>query len=507
MEFQKVTPESVGVPSQAVLDLIDRLAYYGIDMHCLMLLRHGKVYAQGFWKPYNPQTPHIMFSFSKSLTSTAIGFAVQEGKLSLDDTLCDIFPDLVPENPSENLKKCCVRHLLMMGCGHAQEIDWTNSPKDWISLFLKNDFVYEPGTHFLYNTAGTNLLSAILTRKTGQTLTQFLKPRLFEPLGMGEVHCHALADGTEMGGAGMYLTLDAMARFVQFVANRGSWEGKQLLRESWFDLATSQQIANPEPGFWAGDPDWHAGYGFQFWMCDQPGVFRGDGAFGQYGLVLTHQDAVVVIQSASMRLQKVLNAVWETLLPAFADGPLPEDSHSCHRLEKALARLEVPPMLGMRNPGGESSLNGAVYLPDQPIPELVDFVAGAGHFVPQGGQLEKLEFRFNGEEGTMILHQTRGIQELDLGLSGHFAVTQVDGVPFGCNGRWRAHNKLELELRNTRMATGLRVILEFYKDKLTVTSDLTVPELGGLAGSAPVPVTLTLESGEVTTKTKMYWEQ
>ena len=208
MEFPRVSPESVGVPSQAVLDLLDELYRYGIEMHSFMLLRHGKVFAQGHWKPYNPQTPHAMFSFTKSLTSTAIGFAVQEGLLSLDDRLVDLFPDKIPEEPSENLQKCQVRHLLMMGCGHATEIpNLGQDDPDWIASFLHHPFVYEPGTHFLYNTAGTNLLAAILARKTGQTLTQFLKPRLFEPLGMGDVYCHALSDGTEMGGAGSYLTL------------------------------------------------------------------------------------------------------------------------------------------------------------------------------------------------------------------------------------------------------------------------------------------------------------
>ena len=263
MEFPRVSPESVGVPSQAVLDLLDELYRYGIEMHSFMLLRHGKVFAQGHWKPYNPQTPHAMFSFTKSLTSTAIGFAVQEGLLSLDDRLVDLFPDKIPEEPSENLQKCQVRHLLMMGCGHATEIpNLGQDDPDWIASFLHHPFVYEPGTHFLYNTAGTNLLAAILARKTGQTLTQFLKPRLFEPLGMGDVHCHALSDGTEMGGAGSYLTLDAMARFTQFVANKGVWEGRQLLNAEWFETATSKQIENRGPG-WDGDPDWHAGYGFQ----------------------------------------------------------------------------------------------------------------------------------------------------------------------------------------------------------------------------------------------------
>ena len=168
MEFARVTPESLGIPSQAILDLLDELYRYGIEMHGIMVLRHGKVCAQGWWKPYEPKTPHIMFSFSKSLTSTAIGFAWQEGILSLDERLIDIFPDKAPEHPSENLKKACIRHLLMMGCGHETEInDLGRGDPDWIYTFLHHPFVYEPGTHFLYNTAGTNLLSAILTKKTG----------------------------------------------------------------------------------------------------------------------------------------------------------------------------------------------------------------------------------------------------------------------------------------------------------------------------------------------------
>lgn len=274
MKLQHVTPESVGVPSQAVLDLLDEFYRQGVEMHGLMLLRHGQVYAEGHWAPYNAQTPHILFSFSKSLTSTAIGFAVQEGILSLEDKLVDLFPDKVPENPSENLQACCVRDLLMMACGHAKEIDWVASSSDWVSQFLEDPFVYQPGTHFLYNTAGTNMLSAIITRKTGLTLTQFLQPRLFAPLEMGQVFCQPLADGTEMGGAGMYLTLEAMARFTQFVANKGRWEGKQLLNAAWFEEATAKHIENLGPG-WDGDPDWHAGYCYQFWRCDKPGIFRG----------------------------------------------------------------------------------------------------------------------------------------------------------------------------------------------------------------------------------------
>ena len=229
MNLPTCTPESAGIPSASVTAMLDELYAQGIEMHSFMLLRHGKVCAQGAWKPYDMDEPHIMFSFSKSLTSTAIGFAVQEGILSLDDRLVDLFPDKAPENPSENLQKCCVRHLLMMGCGHETEIKWgPDQANDWVKDFLHHPFVYEPGSHFLYNTAGTNMLCAILRKKAGQSLTEFLGPRLFAPLGMTDIQCHTLPDGTSMGGAGCSLTIGDMARFMQFVANRGQWEGPHL---------------------------------------------------------------------------------------------------------------------------------------------------------------------------------------------------------------------------------------------------------------------------------------
>ena len=506
MKLQHVTPESVGVPSQAVLDLLDEFYRQGVEMHGLMLLRHGQVYAEGHWAPYNAQTPHILFSFSKSLTSTAIGFAVQEDILSLEDKLVDLFPDKVPENPSENLQACCVRDLLMMACGHAKEIDWVASSSDWVSQFLEDPFVYQPGTHFLYNTAGTNMLSAIITRKTGLTLTQFLQPRLFDPLEMGQVFCQPLADGTEMGGAGMYLTLEAMARFTQFVANKGRWEGKQLLNAAWFEEATAKHIENLGPG-WDGDPDWHAGYCYQFWRCDKPGIFRGDGAYGQYGIVLEPQDAVVVIQGCTVQLQKVLNAVWDKLLPALGQEPLPQDSHGFHRLQKRLERLELNPMLGTRNPGAEASLDGAVYLPDAPTPGLLDLVDGGGHYVPAGHTLESLGFSFQGGKAALVFHQDNGSLELPVGLEGHFLSAPLEGTVLGANGRWRNRNTLEVEVRNTRMVSGQRMLFQFAGDKLTVSGDITLPDNGGLAGKCLEPVTFTLREGEVSTKTKMYWEQ
>ena len=502
MNFPRVTPESVGIPSSAITAMLDELYRQGIEMHAFMLLRHGKVCAEGSWAPYRPDVPHIMFSFSKSLTSTAIGFAVQEGLLSLDDRLVDLFPEEIPENPSENLQKCQIRHLLMMGCGHETEIDWNG---DWIRNFLHHPFVYEPGSHFLYNTAGTNLLSAILTKVSGMSLTQFLKPRLLEPLGMADIRCQTLPGGVEMGGAGMFLTIEDMARFVQFVANQGSWEGKQLLNPEWFAMATSKQIENAGAG-WGGDPDWQAGYCFQFWRCTPDGVFRGDGAYGQYGIVMTKEDTVLVIHSASMRLQAVLTAVWEKLLSAIGSQPLAEDHRNYHILENRLKHLELNPMLSMRNPGAEASLNGAIYLPDENLPGIVDIVAGAGSFEPQGGRLESLGFRFEGHSAQMLCVQDGKEIPIDLGMEGHYTTTEIQGVPFGVNACWREKDVLEVWLRNTRMATGRRLLFRFAGGNLEITGQSTIPEAHGL-GQLELPVLrFRLQEGEISTKTRMYWE-
>ena len=205
-----------------------------------MVIRHGQCAAKGWWKPYDEKFRHPLYSFSKSLTATAIGFAEQEGILSLDEKIVDIFPDLLPENPSENLKKITLHHLLIMGCGHETEI--MDNSENWISTFLHHPVLHEPGTFYKYNTAGTNMLAAVLRKKTGQNVTEFLKSRLLEPLGITSLTCALLGDGTELGGGGMKMVTEDMAKFTYFLSRQGEWEGKQLLRKDWFERACRKQI-------------------------------------------------------------------------------------------------------------------------------------------------------------------------------------------------------------------------------------------------------------------------
>lgn len=303
--FKDVTPESAGISSKGILNFLDRIEENQIELHSFMVIRHGQCAAKGWWKPYDEKFRHPLYSFSKSLTATAIGFAEQEGILSLDEKIVDIFPDLLPENPSENLKKITLHHLLIMGCGHETEI--MDNSENWISTFLHHPVLHEPGTFYKYNTAGTNMLAAVLRKKTGQNVTEFLKSRLLEPLGITSLTCALLGDGTELGGGGMKMVTEDMAKFTYFLSRQGEWEGKQLLRKEWFERACRKQIET-EGDSEGHVKDWAQGYGYQCWMCRYPGSFRADGAYGQFGVVFPDLDLIVILTTATEQTQEELSA-------------------------------------------------------------------------------------------------------------------------------------------------------------------------------------------------------
>jgi len=329
------TPESQGVDSRNVLALVeslDRLEH----VHSVMLLRHGHVIAEGWWAPYTAGNNHELYSLSKSFTSTAVGFAVSEGRLSVDDDVLKFFPDDAPVDPSANLKSMRVRDLLTMSAGHQDE---TSSAPDRISAqsFLNHPVPHKPGTHFKYNTPATFMLSAIVQKQTGQPVLEYLRPRLFEPLGIEHPVWNTNFQGISLGGYGLRVRTEDIARFGQLYLQQGKWHGRQLLPASWILDASARQVSN------GSNPqsDWEQGYGFQFWRC-RHGAYRGDGAFGQYCIVFPEQDAVLAITSGLKDMQAVLNAVWDSLLPGFHPRRLRSNAPARKQLESRLASLALP---------------------------------------------------------------------------------------------------------------------------------------------------------------------
>jgi CubicO group peptidase (beta-lactamase class C family)/dienelactone hydrolase len=354
------TPEAQGVASEGIREFIVAANRVVKTMHSFMLLRHGYVVAEAWWKPESAEKPHVMWSLSKSFTSTAIGIAVEEGVLSIDDLVVDFFPEHVPTDASNYLKAMRVRDLLTMATGHVSEAKIVPD-QSWIKTFLEHPVPFKPGTHFLYNSPASYTLSAILQKLTGQTLLDYLRPRLFEPLGIENPQWETSPDGVSLGGWGLWIKTEDIAKFGQLFLQKGMWNGQQLVPVAWVELATSKQMSNGSNP----DSDWDQGYGFQFWRSRHH-AYRGDGRDGQFCVVLSELDAVVVMTAETADLQGQLGLVWEKLLPAFHAAPLPIDAVEEDALQMTIAGLEVSP----------SSVNKAAAPDPEVLPLWPDHVPG-----------------------------------------------------------------------------------------------------------------------------------
>lgn len=329
------TPESQGVSSAQIREFIETADREVDSMHSFMLVRHGNVVAEAWWAPESAEKPHVLWSLSKSFTSTAVGLAVAEGKLSINDRVLKFFPDDAPAEPSNNLKAMRIRDLLTMNAGHQDELNWRIT-KHWAKAFLAHPVPHKPGTHFRYNTPATYMLSAIVQKVTGKTVLEYLKPRLFEPLGIKKPRWDTSPQGVSIGGYGLFVRTEDIAKFGQLYLQKGKWNGKQILPAAWVEQATSKQVSNGSDP----DRDWDQGYGFQFWRC-RHGAYRGDGKDGQFCIVLPEQDAVIAITANTRNMQAELNVVWDKLLPAFHDKALPENSDEQAALQAVTKKLKA----------------------------------------------------------------------------------------------------------------------------------------------------------------------
>ena len=358
------SPERQGISSAAILAFVERADSEVDALHSFMLVRHGHVVAEGWWSPYNAATPHMLYSLSKSFTSTAVGLAIADGKLSLDDPVLKFFPQDAPAEPSANLRSMRVRDLLRMNTGHDKEPtiwSWTSSATSaeqdpWAKTFLAQPVPFKPGSRFLYNSPGTYMLSSIVQRATGVTVLDYLRPRLFEPLGIEHPIWPTSPQGVTLGAFGLMIRTEDIARFGQLYLQRGVWRGRQLIPATWVAAATALQTSNGS----SPESDWDQGYGYQFWRS-RHNSYRGDGAFGQYCLILPDVDAVVVITSGVRDMQAVMNIVWQTLLPALGPRALPEDAAARKKLNQKLAGLVLQPPAGRPRGPMTAAISGRWY--------------------------------------------------------------------------------------------------------------------------------------------------
>lgn len=355
-QLPRSTPEAQGISSRAIIDFVESADK--IDaVHSFMLLRHGHVVAEAWWSPYAPEDPHQLYSLSKSFTSTAVGMAIADGKLSLDDKVVSFFPEDLPQESSSNLKAMRIRDLLSMSTGHVRGDLGAFSfqsegvlTKDFLALPVR----HKPGTHFLYNTPATYMCSAIVQKLTGEKVGDYLQSRLFDPLGIKSPHWTESAQGISHGGFGLSLRTEDIARFGQLYLQSGEWNGRQLIPATWVASATSRQTANGS----SPASDWEQGYGYQFWRC-RHGLYRGDGAFGQFCIVMPRHDAVLAITSGTSNMGAVMQVAWDHLLPAMSATPLPRDDSANKALRDRVKSLQLPPAAGKMSSPLSATVNGA----------------------------------------------------------------------------------------------------------------------------------------------------
>lgn len=340
-QLERSTPEAEGVPSGAIMVLMDSLMNLPkTDIHSLIVMRHGKVIAEAYPEPFSPEYRHTLFSCSKTFVGAAVGMAIAENRLRLTDRVASFFPDQLPDTISDHLARLTVRNLLNMSSGITP--DWTmrNFRTDWVRGYLSQP-IRQPGESFDYDSMSSYILSAIVQKVTGMKLLDYLRIKLFTPLNITEVDWEVSPEGCNTGGWGIHLQSESLAKFGQLLLNRGAWQGRQLLPAEWVDQMMTKQNDTGSFGY---------GYGYQMWMCEYPGAVRVDGALGQYALIIPDKDMVVVITECTLidgATQRRL--VWNQLLPAITGNRPLTLGKDYKRLQRKQSSYRLPFVQGKMN--------------------------------------------------------------------------------------------------------------------------------------------------------------
>ncbi len=449
--LQHTTPESVGIPSQALCDFLSKLKTFD-SLNSVMVLRHGHVCMAGWWKPFAPELNHILFSLSKSFTSLAAGYAQAEGKLSVKDTLLSYFPEYDGCVTDERMRNVTLEDLLTMRSGHAtcaRPACIADPDGDWARGFISSKLDWEPGTRFAYNSAATYMVAAVVRKVTGENCREYLMPRLFAPLGIEPGPWECCPKGTNMGGWGLYLKTEDLAKVGQLLLQGGVLNGRQIVPADYLREATTKHADNSMNEA----PDWKVGYGYQFWRSRHG--FRGDGASGQFMVVLPEEDMVLITTAGMDNMQAILDAMWDSVLPRLSDAPLPADSVAQAQLQSMLESLEMP------------LAKGDISLRHAPAEWQFDGNNTAG--------VTRVSFHCEDDECVVKFQSRHGLETLRAGF-GHFVCGQhlqlADHLQrlVAADAAWTSENVLEIHVTSYEASFRDVFVFDFGSTTKPITS-------------------------------------
>lgn len=362
--WDMVSPESVGIPSQAVLNFIDELEFSELCMHGFIMMKDGKVFAEGYYKPFHSDFPHRMFSISKSFTSVAVGLLQEEGKLSIDDRICDYFPDKLPDNVHPYIAATTIRDMLRMASPHKSTTYKLMECDDWVKTFFHVEPVRYPGTSFVYDTSASHVLAALVERLSGMSLLEYLKIKVLDKLGCtGEFRWLTDPMGISQGGSGLICTLRDMTKFALMCINDGVYNGEQIVPKEYIRQATARQISTSLQY----SIEERQGYGYQFWRCRNNG-FAMYGMGGQLAICLPEYNFILATIADNQGIPNgvlgIYEALWNNILPYLKEkkGSALVNQASFDELKDRLSKLEVKPVKGSKTSPIVNDINGKVYL-------------------------------------------------------------------------------------------------------------------------------------------------
>lgn len=466
-------PEQQGISSAGILKFLQAIKDSGQEFHSLMILRHGYVVAEAWWAPYSSEHRQQLYSLSKSFTSTAVGLAVGEKRLTVDDPVIKFFPDMLPAEISDHLAALKIKHLLSMSVGHDKDsiriLEASAPGVPWEKTFLSLPVVFEPGSKFLYNSGASFMLSAIIKRVTGISAHEYLTPRLYKPLDIKGATWTENFEGINMGASHLRIRTEDIAKFGQLYLQKGMWHGKQVISKEWVMAASSKQIENGK-----NDSSWGYGYGYQFWL-NPPGGFRADGAFGQFSMVLPDLDAVVAITSESISTKDTMRIVWDVLLPEMNDVKPEKNAAERKQLLQELKALKYdPPKISDSSPVA-ARISGKDFILDKN-----EFNARAVSFSFADN---KCVFTLK-EDGKPDIHITNGmgywIREGNVKPSPHslFSLRRIDFDSIvAASATWQNEHTLLLTWRFIETVHGDSLTCIFEGDSITIKFLFSVARL------------------------------
>lgn len=475
-KIDRASCKELGINPKAVYDFIKNGEKNDLGINTFMLIKDGKVACEGYYHPFDNDTKHVLYSMSKSITATALGYAIAEGKIGLNDSISKFFPEY--DKHGRN-KKITVRHLVTMTAGKMVGMAKARHDKDWVKIFFNSPSIAKPGKLFMYTNDNFYMLSAIISKVYGETLIDFLTPRLFEPLGIEGAIWETDNNGYASGGWGLYMDIEATAKIMLCYANMGEFEGKQVLPREWVEEATKYQV----PTVKKGQIDVTKGYGYSFWQMAIPNTYRAYGLFGQSGIVFKDHNTVLIVNSAIARDEDSAAAI-RTMAETLWDEGNEEYEDKLNELLSNLGDKDDLPECERNYELEEKYDKKLLKTHSSTFASMLNATITTVHDA-QMGYIDRFSLRRDGDDLYMLWKEHTYVNEIKLGMHNEYehSIVELGGMKYNAytKAAWTDAKKLTIDIRIAEACTLRRLIFDFTNEKHIKIRNVSLPDLPTLA--------------------------